>query len=191
MQPHTPATPGTIRPWLPNQSGRRSPWRAHCSPERAACLHPQRTVSLNGLQPQQLWAGLLGAHPSPALQPLRGSCPGLGGRGPLCPQERALALMDTGTYTAWGTGSRRGRLPLGTRGPSVFGCTSLKGAGWNVCTCFPVGRPQSSTVPISKLAPPGPVCVKLKTEASKEREVPSGALRRLRRKLPSRPVVCD
>ena len=139
MQPHTPATPGTIRPWLPNQSGRRSPWRAHCSPERAACLHPQRTVSLNGLQPQQLWAGLLGAHPSPALQPLRGSCPGLGGRGPLCPQERALALMDTGTYTAWGTGSRRGRLPLGTRGPSVFGCTSLKGAGWNVCTWFSCG----------------------------------------------------
>ena len=128
MPPRTPATPGTIRPWLPDQSGRRSPWRAPCSPERAACLHPQRTVSLSVSQ-QQLWAGLLGAHLSPALQPLRGSCPGLGGRGPLCPQERALALVDTGTYTARDTGSRRGRLPLGTRGPSVFGCASLKGAG--------------------------------------------------------------
>lgn len=138
----------------------------------------------------------LGRAPRSTPEPSAAAAPRLlsrpGGPGATVPPGEGPRSRGHGHLHCTGRGQQAWPAPLGHQGAQCvrmrFAQRCRAGAS---APSFPVGRPRSSHVPVSKLAPPGPVCVKMKTEASKEREVPSGALRRLRRKLPPRPVPCD
>lgn len=199
----------SVRPWcqcrparqpLPAPSGHGCPTRVNGAlpGEPTAALKGwrvftrQRTVSLNGLQP----TAALGQAPRSMPEPSAAAAPRLpsrpGGPGATVPPGEGPRSRGHGHLHCMGQGQWAWPAPRGHQGAQ---CVRMRFAPrcWAGASApgFPVGHPRSSNIPVSKLATPGPVCVKTKMEASKKREVPSGALRRLRRKLPSRPVVCD